>query len=374
MFPKWIRSGRPALLTTIAVCCLTARAEEQPSTGMLTLSLEGRKLEGQPLSWNEDEVHLLGRDGRLWRVEIGRIQNWQHSKATFQAYEPSWFRAALLEELGKNYAVSGTSHYLVAHPQGQGEHWAQQLEDFYRSFVHFFAVRGFTPSRPPFPLVAVVCRNRADFQRYTARSASGLSGSSPLAGAEEVLGYYDRWSNRLVIFDMQGKAESTLWRENRAVLVHEATHQAAFNTGIHTRYCPPPLWLAEGLAMVFESSGVYAPHRDATAGSRVNAGRLQTFRRLPEKHLRWETLASLVAEDVLFERDPQAAYALSWAMSFYLLEQEPAKYFGYLRRTAARTAFQPYTKAERTGDFRAFFGDNWPLLHAHLLRFINSLP
>ena len=33
-----------------------------PSSWMLELTLDGRKIEGMPLRWNAGEVHLLGRE------------------------------------------------------------------------------------------------------------------------------------------------------------------------------------------------------------------------------------------------------------------------------------------------------------------------
>ena len=64
----------------------------------------------------------------------------------------------------------------------------------------------------------------------------------------------------------------------------------------------------------------------------------------------------MVASDELFRINPAAAYAEAWAMSFFLVETEPAKYVEYLKRTAARPPFDAYTAAERTADFTAVFG------------------
>ena len=38
-----------------------------------------------------------------------------------------------------------------------------------------------------------------------------------------------------------------------ATVVHEATHQMAFNCGLHTRYADIPVWVSEGIAMYFET-------------------------------------------------------------------------------------------------------------------------
>jgi hypothetical protein len=84
-------------------------------------------------------------------------------------------------------------------------------------------------------------------------------------------------------------------------------------------------------------------------------------------------LQALIANDDLFRTHPTAAYAEAWALSFLLIETQPAKYLEYLARTAAHEPFVDLTSAERTADFTAVFGDNWEMLAARLLRFIESL-
>jgi hypothetical protein len=69
-----------------------------------------------------------------------------------------------------------------------------------------------------------------------------------------------------------------------------------------------------------------------------------------------------------------AAYAESWAFSFFLVETEPQKYLECLKRTASRPPFQEYTAGERTADFTAIFGSDWRMLEARFLRFMAEVP
>ena len=55
-----------------------------------------------------------------------------------------------------------------------------------------------------------------------------------------VVGVYGLISSRIILYDMQGKKDSRSWQENASAIIHEATHQTAFNTGVHSRYTPPP--------------------------------------------------------------------------------------------------------------------------------------
>ncbi len=340
-----------------------AAAAEATGGDMVAATIQGQNVEGIALGGVGRELHLLGRDGRLWQLDPDRTgrRPFQKLSTPFHPYSPSEFRAVLLRELGGNYEVSGTSHYLIAHPRGQSDRWAERFEDLYRSFVHYFSVRGCQPADPPFPLVGIVCKDRNDFVRRAADAGVASGG---------VMGYYNVESNRINLYDMGGKDDSPNWRRNAGVLIHEATHQMAFNTGIHSRYSRPPLWLAEGLAMLFEAPGVCDSYNHAQPADRVNRDRLSAFRKFLAPHHRPEWLASLVASDDFFHQNTAAAYAESWALSFFLIETQPSQYIQYLRRTASREPFQESDSARRTADFTAIFGADWRMLESRFLRFM----
>lgn len=339
---------------------------DSPPDWMVQLSLHGQSIEGRPLAWNPGEVHLLGRDGRLWEFAPQDAKDFRRTSNHFQPYSPSEIRAALLRELGQNFEVSGTEHYLVAHARGQRDQWAERFEDLYRSFHHYFSVRGFQLQKPPFPLIGIVCRNQREFQQYSA------SQGAPVGNG--VVGWYAHQSNRILLYDVGGgTATKRAWDETAATLIHEATHQMAFNTGIHSRYSPPPVWVAEGIATLFEAPGVYDSRYHTTREDRVNKGRLQQFRQLAPKH-RPELIRDLVASDRLFGSHPAVAYAEGWALSFLLIETDSRRYAAYLARTSAHAPFQEVTPEERLADFAAVFGNDWRMLEARLLRFHQGSP
>jgi hypothetical protein len=271
----------------------------------------------------------------------------------------------LLRSLDNGYEVTGTSHYLVAHPGGERDRWAQRFEDLYRSFVHYISVRGFRPAEPSQPLLAVVCKDRADFQRYAA-------GQQTIVPAN-VLGVYELISNRIVLYDFQAADNSVNWQENASTIIHEATHQTAFNTGVHSRYAPPPLWVAEGLATMFEARGVYDSRHFTGRGDRVNRRRLRAFAALVRPKHRPTTLEAMIASDRLFRTEPAAAYAEAWALSFYLSETRPREYARYLALTAENPPFTKCTAEQRTADFESVFGSDWRMLDARFLRFMATV-
>jgi len=352
-----------AALATAGLAAPTASAA--PLEAMVQLRLQGQSIEGMPLAWDARKVHLLSRDGRLWEFAPNEAAEFRQTANRFRCYSPSEFRAALLRELGGQFEVSGTGHYLVAHPRGQRDRWAQRFEDLYRSFVHYFSVRGLRPQTPPFPLVGIVCRNRQQFDQYSA--------SQGLPAASGVLGFYALKSNRISLYDRGDAGESDAWQKTASVILHEATHQVAFNTGLHNRHAPPPLWVAEGLATLFEAPGVYDSRHHTQRSDRINRGRFRDFRQAVAPNHKPELLQSIVASDQLFRASPGAAYAEAWALTFFLVETQPRKYSDYLARTAARPPFTDYTTDERVADFTTVFGDDWRMLEARFLRFMAGL-
>ncbi len=118
---------------------------------------------------------------------------------------------------------------------------------------------------------------------------------------------------------------------------------------------------------------MYDLRENTRPGDRVNRDRLPAFREGVAPRHRPKLLASIVASDDLFRKNPGAAYAESWAFSFFLVETVPHKYVEYLKRTALRRPFVDYPARERTADFAAVFGADWRMLEARFLRFMEAV-
>jgi hypothetical protein len=348
-------------IALIVVSLLAGPAAAGEPKWTLDVNLNGKHVEGLPLLWSQDHV-LLARDGRVWNFTPDQVRNVQQTSSTFQGYSAAEVRARLAAELGKNFEISGTGHYLVAHAPGQRDYWSKRFEDLYRSFVHYFKVRGFRLLEPEFPLVAIVFRNQDDFLAYARLDGAAIG--------PNVLGYYSPMSNRISLFDLGGgRASADDWQANAATIIHEAAHQTAFNTGVHRRFGAAPRWLVEGLGTMFEAQGVWDSTHYSSRESRYNRGRLARFQRLlpdrPENSLK-----EFLASDNLFQSNVDRAYAEAWALSFFLAETRAKKYSEFLARTAARPAFARYDAADRLADFTAIFGSNLRQLEAEYLRFL----
>ena len=156
-------------------------------------------------------------------------------------------------------------------------------------------------------------------------------------------------------------------------IYHEATHQIAYNAGLHHRTSENPRWVVEGLAMTFESKGNRANYRGGKPISRVNLNRYIAFKNYVSSSRPKFHLEKFLVEETLFETSTLDAYAESWALTFYLIETRPADYARYLRAMTERSEFTLYPGKKRLADFKAAFGNNTRLLEAQYLRFIERL-
>lgn len=342
----------------------TLAAAEQPT---VQLRLDGTLVEGTPVAWSDDRVLLLSRNGFLWQFAPQQAQDYQVASQHFRPYSQAEMRGQLMREYGDQFDVSGTGNYLVVHPAGQRDRWAQRFEELYRSFVHYFSVRGMRPAAPSFPLVAVVFPSQREFAQYVQRT----EGAAPPPG---IVGYYSPETNRVLLYDVtHDQSADANWQQNASTIIHEATHQMAFNTQIHNRAAVPPRWAGEGLAMLFEAPGVWNAQQYRLAKDRINQGRLSQFREYANGPRPEGSLPLFVQDsERVFSALPRVAYCEAWALTFFLSETEPAKYLQYLTRTAAREPLRAYSPKERLEEFSDVFGTDLKMLEARFLRFMQQ--
>ena len=346
------------VLTTIVGMASAAAAAEP----LMTFDLPGRTVVGTPLARSDEAIFLLGRDGQLLELPLAQAKDPVQLPGSFTSLTQAEVRGLLLREFGPGYEVSGVGHYLVVHPAGERDQWAPRFEELYRSFRQYFAARGWSLAEPRFPLVAVVYRRQADFTRQAARD-----GLTQVAG---VLGYYSPMTNRILMFD-PGRSGPE-WSSSAETIIHEAAHQTAYNTGVHTRFAATPRWLVEGLGTLFEARGVWQSRTYPTPSARLNRDQLQSFRdhsgRRPA-----DAIARIISSDRVFTANPDGAYAEAWTLTFFLSESEPKKYQQLLAKTAARAAFSAYPAPQRLKDFTDIFGSDLKMLDARLQRFVAGL-
>jgi hypothetical protein len=375
----------------LAVCMLVASlAPVGPAWALDHVSLRYKnkqvQVAGRVLVAAQDGgLLLLARDGVLWTVQPDELLEHTTDDVPFKPLSADEMPERLLSELPRGFDVHRTAHYLIFHNTSRDyASWCGSLfERLYLAFTNFWGRKGFALKAADWPLVAIVFADQRSYESF-AREELGDT-------VRAIIGYFSLRTNRITMFDLTGVAGlgrggrgGTTAQINRilaqpeaertvATVVHEATHQIAFNCGLHTRYSDCPLWFSEGIALYFETPDLAAAKGWSTVGA-VNSPRLARFhdyagRRPPD------SLVSLVRDDKRL-RDTQHgldAYAEAWALTYFLLKQHPKQYVAYLKALSAKPPMQWDDPQTRIGQFKQAFGEDLRKLDADFTRYVLRL-
>ena len=285
-----------------------------------------------------------GNDGSLYVIPSDKVITTKSDDQPFEPLTHEELGEKLLADLPAGYRIHDTEHYVIAYDTSREYAlWTSSLlERLYDALTRYWKKQGLELTEPRFPLPIVIHSSARSFQE--ACRSEGISAGT--------VGYYNLRTNLVRMFDLTGSEEfRSLSNGQRrttrrditrmltmpiaeplvATIVHEASHQVAFNTGLMHRLAKLPLWLVEGMAVYFE-----APDANSSRGWRgigkVNRRRLATFHgNLPN----WNnsTLRNLIASDKVL-RDPRSAgyaYADAWALNYYLIKRHEDQYVAYLK-------------------------------------------
>lgn len=331
----------------------------------ITRTIESRVL----LEAQDGGLLLEGCDGRLWNVTPKQLQKRETTDVPF--------RPLIAEQLGDQLArevaefgiktpthVVVTKHFVVCSTAGPvyAEWCGSLFERLHDAFQAYWKEAGLELHEPEFPLPAIVLKDRTEFAEFATKHDRPDAAQAP--------GYFSEPTNRIILFDLTAGPNSTPAKTagdirrkleaspfNVATMIHEATHQLAFNTGLHTRYADNPRWLTEGMAMFFE-----VPDLDSRSGwktiGRVNAPRLKDFRetiRSPRESL---PLADLIRSDQSFlnANQSRAAYAKSWALTYFLLKTRREQAVKYLKTFQHKPRLIADSPDDRVREFQIAFG------------------
>jgi hypothetical protein len=337
----------------------------------VTFRRDGRAetLSGRVVSDAADGGVLLETDdGTLWPVEGSEVLSREHSATSFVPLSQNKMAERLLAELPGGFRIHTTPHYVVCYNTSRTyAQWTSSLlERLHRAFTGYWQRKGLKLREPEFPLVVLVF---ADRETYDKASRNDLPG-----GTGGIVAYYSLRSNRIMMYDLTGGSVGATGRRGSlkeindmlsqpagvplvTTIVHEATHQIAFNCGLQQRYADIPLWLCEGMAVYFEAPDL-ASTRGWSGIGKVNYSRLDTFR---ENLVNWRdgSLKKLLADDRLL-RDPHTAvdaYAAAWALCYYLVKYHPDQYVAYLKMLSEKRPLLQDGPQTRLDEFRRYFGD-----------------
>jgi len=328
---------------------------------------------------------LMSADGMLWNIEPAEIVTHTQDDKPFAPLSLAEAGKRVQAEL-PGFQVLPTAHYMICY--GTSRMYAQWVgalyERLYNAFSTYWTARGFKLHDPELPLVVMVF---PDQESYAEHSKAELGDAT-----KSIIGYYSLRSNRVTMYDLTGVESVRRLGGNRssageinqllnrpeaeamvATIIHEATHQLAFNRGLQARFADVPLWVSEGIALYFETPDLRNARGWQTVGA-VNHVRLDRFREYLNGRPTM-SLESLMVNDHRF-RDPRQAidaYAEAWALTYFLIHQKPKAYTEFIEAMAAKKALFSVTPEQRLAEFKLAFGNDLTKLDAEFLKYMQKV-
>lgn len=326
--------------------------DERTVEGRIVAELEGGSLV------------FMDRGGRMWPVTPDRLKSREDTGQSFTPYSSDEMSRALREELGETFEIVTTKHYVLASEAGRDyARWAGMLfERLMSAFETHWNRRPLEYHEPEFPLCAIILRDKERFQEFALEDAG--------PGVLDALGYYSTLTNRMIMYDLTeglaGSQPRNVTELNRrlagqvsnvSTIVHEATHQIAFNSGLHTRLADNPFWLVEGMAMYFETPDLKSSAGWRTVGQ-LNEMRMRNYRDYLQSRRKPGAIHEMLSVDEQFHSANTAldVYSEAWALSYYLIRTKRNRYIDYLATIAAKPALEKDEPEERIAEFEAAFG------------------
>jgi hypothetical protein len=364
----------------VAVCLLAGQTVCGDEHFVLKKNGAQVHISGRVVVEAEDGGALIeDRAGRLWTAQPDQILQRDKDQVPFAPLDADAMAEALLDELPDGFEVHKTAHYLICYNTSPAyAKWCGALfERLYRAFNNFWDRRGMELTTPPRQLVAVIFADQNSYREYAVTELGDA--------VDSIVGYYNLMTNRVVMYDLTGaqKIRQASDRVGRGVeinrvlsrpeaaslvatIIHEATHQIAFNCGMQTRLADIPIWVSEGIAMYFETPDLKSSRGWRGLGA-VNRNRLEQFRDY-HKSRPADSIKVLLSDDRRIQgrsedsrfQGRQAmldAYAEAWSLAYYLIKHHPDEFVKYMQLLAVKQPLMADTAEQRIADFERFFGN-----------------
>lgn len=335
----------------------------------------------QILEAQDGGVVMLTRDGQLLTATPEQLKQKRPLDQKFSPLKLPELEAQLVAEFGSDFTVTQTKHFTLCSQAGKRySQWCGYLfERLYNVLHHQWDSKELPLHDPEVPLIAIIFKDRANFEQY----ASQILGKDNTG----VHGFYSTQSNRMVLYDLTaGPNEAPAFTNadilkklsqspfNVATIIHECTHQIAFNIGLHTRFADNPLWLTEGMATYFETPDLRSKTGWRTVG-KPNPWRLRQFQDYARSRRSADSLQTLIMNDQRFQDSEKVldAYSEAWAFSYFLVKTKRKLYKKYLRLIASKKPLIWSTPEERLKDFQSVFGDDLTRLNQQFLKYLRQI-
>lgn len=338
----------------------TAMIAKRPP--MLAVTLRSGRVEGVPIGLFSDRTLLMRTNGAIMFLDKDQIVGQKITNRPFTPQDLHVLVPDLQTEFGNSYRIRNALPYLVVAKPSRIANWCERFDGMHQSISLFCSTYGIPIRSMDFPLIAIVFGSRAEFEQYARSEGSEL--------VRNCVGYYSQKTNRIVLYEGESESETQATLET---ICHEATHQFAFNAGLHQRLAETPLWVMEGFAVQFEAPAYcnYAARERASFWPPSQRSAWETLKK-DRKHLQ-SLCQELIVSDKPFKTETLNAYTAAWALSSYLSQRRGQQYVGYMQKIANRRPFEDYSAGERLRDFTDAFGADLGIILRETLQHIDRI-
>ena len=308
------------------------------------------------------------------------------------------FLKKLLDEFGPDARYGITSRFIFVYDttDAYAEWCATLMERVASTYETFVSRVRLVEDGLADPMVVFIFAKKENYEAYLRK----IAGSEFENETQRPVGFYDHASNRSVFFDLTGQEQNIVDRtarrtleevandvlktpdgdQNLSTIIHEATHQVAFNYGLFSRQGENPSWAVEGLSTLFE-----APSGEPKDGGwkvldekarmirfPINKRRLMEFQQFASTTNEGQPVKKCVGLEKIRGDEP-CAYPTSWALFYYLYRYNPKVLARYLTDSAAVQPRLSYSSRERVYEFAYYFGDDWDGMWLELRAFADAL-
>lgn len=298
-------------------------------------------------------------DGRL--VARRRYE----TQGTTRPFEPATkdaLAARLVAGEYQGFRIKQTRRYLYIYNTSEPFVTATSriLETMFPGVMAFSEAQRIDVHEPEVPLVVVLYKDRAEFERRT-----GVRGG--------VVAFYNTLDNRVAIYETQALARIApllAVREAISTIAHEGVHQVLANIGVEQRLSRWPMWLSEGMAEFFSPVTVDTRLRWGGAGG-VNTLRMLEL----DAYLRSRTKVdgSTVTRTVLAPRLTSTGYATAWSITHFLAKNHRADFHSFVNEVSQVGPLERPSPEQNLALFTKYFGDDYRTLEVNIHRHLKSL-
>ena len=308
------------------------------------------------------------------------------------------FIKKLLDEFGPDARYGVTRRFVFVYDTTDAyAYWcATLMENVATTYEAFVARSRLVEDGLYDPMVVFIFAKKEDYEAHLLK----IAGSEFANEQNRPIGFYEHASNRSVFYDLTGEEQNRGDRtaprsveevandvlktpdgaRNISTVVHEGTHQVAFNYGLFSRQGENPSWAVEGLSMLFEApagepkDGGWRVLDEKARSIRfpINRQRLMEFQRFAAETKESQPVKKCVGLEKIRGDEP-CAYPVSWAIFYYLYRNNIKVLARYLADSAAIQPRMSYSSRERVYEFAYYFGDDWDAMWLELRAFADAL-